>query len=471
MRRGRSAVWLLVLLVAVPMGAGAQEVEAASGEEEGLWGKYTNYWDKILERVMDMDLYGASAQLPKGIFKFKVDYNMRRAVGRFDNHRVRTDMIPPIEFGEPDNPLLAINLGASGEGGGVTMQFSYGITDALDFYFELPFQYMDVQMRPKVVAMDPLAVAMINSNIRQHAPPGYPEIDPNWFDGSRVKERFKNEAAAWFLRYLPRLGRPSMGDPDNYPDKLGPGKSFITDGLVLADINTGFSWNYYRDKRISAALCARVFFPTGRIADPMNSLMLATGPGLDQGVGSFGMGFTQWYDVRVFRYKHWVDIIIGVELTMAYFFKSHRRYPDFPEPTGDGNALLDMLDAERNYFPDMHDLTGKTFEYTPGVGVDALLQIGVSSLIFDVGLGIGYSYAQEPEFNADWRFEQMVRGLEMAAAGHYEVLRFAAGFNLIPFYIPLSIHYQYEKNIGGRNTLIFDRNHWITVEGFLPTVF
>ena len=88
MRRGRSAVWLLVLLVAVPMGAGAQEVEATSGEDEGLWTKYTNYWDKILERVMDMDLYGGSAQLPKGIFKFKVDYNMRRAVGRFDHHRV-----------------------------------------------------------------------------------------------------------------------------------------------------------------------------------------------------------------------------------------------------------------------------------------------------------------------------------------------------------------------------------------------
>jgi hypothetical protein len=459
------------------MAAGAQEVEATSGEDEGLWDKYTNYWDKILERVIDMDLYGGSAQLPKGIFKFKVDYNMRRAVGRFDNHRVRSDMIPPIEFGEADNPLLGINLGASGEGGGVTMQFSYGITDALDFYFELPFQYMSVQMRPRVEYMHPDARAMINGFL----PVGYPQVDPRWFgagvyqgkdyDDGVTQDRYRNEAAAWFLRFLPRLGRPSMGNPDDYPPDLGPGKSFITDGLVLSDINTGFSWNYYRDKRISAALCARVHFPTGRTADPMNSLMLATGPGLDQGTGSFGVGFTQWYDVRVFQYKHWLDIIIGVEVTMAYYFKSHRRYPDFPKPTQDGNALLDMLDAERNYFPDMSDLTGGTFEYTPGLGVDALLQIGISSLIFDVGLGIGYSYAQEPEFNADWRFETMVRNLEMAAAGHYEVLRFAAGFNLVPFYIPLSIHYQHEWNIGGRNTLIFDRNHWITVEGFLPTVF
>ncbi len=460
MRRGRSAIWVLVFLVGVPTAVGAQEVSAEAGEDEGLWDKYTNYWDKILERVMDMDLYGGSAQLPKGIFKFKVDWNMRRAVGRFDNHRVRTDMIPPIEFGEEDNPLLGINLGASGQGGGVTMQFSYGVTDALDFYFELPFQYMDVQMRPKVERLAREYASLLG-------------MDPDWFEeGSNLtKDRYMNEAAAALLRFLPQLGRPSMGDPDNYPVDLGPGKSFKTNGLVLADINTGFSFNYYRDSRFSAALCARVFFPTGRIADPNSSLMLGTGPGLDQGVGSFGMGFTQWYDVRVFRYSHWIDVIVGVELTLSYHFKSHRRYPDFPKPTDTGNTLLDLLDAERNYFPDMSDLTGGTFEYTPGLGASALLQLGISSLIFDVGLGLGYSYAQEPEFNADYRFETMVRNLEMAAAGHYEVLRFAAGFNLIPFYIPLSIHYQYEWNIGGRNTLIFDRNHWITVEGFLPTVF
>ena len=57
----------------------------------------------------------------------------------------------------------------------------------------------------------------------------------------------------------------------------------------------------------------------------------------------------------------------------------------------------------------------------------------------------------------------------MQAAGHYEIMRCAAGFNLLPLYIPLQIHYQYEKNIGGRNTLIFDNNHWITIQGYIPT--
>ena len=65
----------------------------------------------------------------------------------------------------------------------------------------------------------------------------------------------------------------------------------------------------------------------------------------------------------------------------------------------------------------------------------------------------------------------MVQALELTLAGHYEILRVAAGINLIPFYVPLQIHYQYEKNIGGRNTLFFTDNHWITVQGYFPTMF
>ncbi len=437
-------------------------------EEKGAWEQYRNYWDEMLEKVVDLDLYGVTAQLPEGIFGFKYEWNMRDASGRFDSRRVRTEMSPPIAFGEEGDEILMLDMGVSGGGGGVTMQFSYGITDMLDFYFELPFTQATVQMRPKMSKLAPFGALLINSML----PEGYPEIDTSWFDqdGNTIDEHL-NEASAWLLGYLPRLGRPVAGDPNNYPADLGPGSTYRSNGLVLADINMGFSWNFLRNERWSGAFTGRVYFPTGNIANPNSSLTLGTGPKIDWGTGSFGAGFTQGYDLRLFKYKHWIDVILSAEFSAVYYFKSHRRYPDFPEPTEDGNALLDLLDPERNYFPDMHDLTGKNYGYTPGLGSDAMLTLGLTSLIFDAGISVGYRYASEPELDGDWRFVNMVKGLELQLAGHYEIMRVSAGINLLPFYVPIQIYYQYEKNIGGRNTLIFEHNHWITVKGYIPTRF
>jgi hypothetical protein len=449
-----------------PSEALAEEAAPEEGERS-LWKQYTDFWDTWIERALDLDLYGGTAQLPQGLFGFKVDWNMRRAVGRYDNHRKRTAMVQPIVFGGDDNPLLVLDLGAEGEGGGITLQFSYGITDPLDFYIEVPLQYMRVSMRPKLSRLDPFAQALINGYMRQG---GYPESRADWFDeNGMVRERYLNEAAQWFVGYLPRLGRPGLLDPaeSDHPD--GPGKEFDSGGAVLGDINLGFSWNYLRNARWSGAFTGRVYLPTGRLADPNNALTLGTGPDIDAGVGSFGFGFTKGFDVRVFQYSHWISIVASAEFTAAYRFKQKRRYPDFPAPTADGNQLLNMLDPERMYFPDMHDLSDKSYSYTPGFGCSAQVGLSIGVLIFDFAAAIGYSFAQEPELNADWRFEQMVKALEMQAAGHYEILRLAAGVNLLPFYVPLQLHYQYEKNIGGRNTLIFDQNHWVTIKGYIPT--
>jgi len=441
--------------------------EAAPAAEEEPNG-YKAFIDKWVDRVSNLDLYGLSAQLPQGVFSFKIEWNMRRAVGRFNNHRKRTAMVAPITFGDPENPTLALDLGASGEGGGITMQFSYGLTDPLDFYVEVPLQYMHVELRPKLTRLDPTAALLINSYM---AGGGYPQSQAEWFDASgHVLPEHANEAAAWFMGYLPRLGRPTMIDPQvSDLETKGPGKVYDSDGVVLSDINLGFSWNYLRNERWSGSFTGRVYLPTGHIGDPNNSLTLGTGPDLDAGVGSFGMGFTKNFDVRVFKHSYWIDIVLSAEFGAAYRFKQTRRYPDFPEPTPDGNRLLDMLDPDRAYFPDMHDLSGGSYDYTPGFGCSAQVGLGIAFLLFDFGAAVGYSFSQEPELKADWRFEQMVKALEMQAAGHYEIMRLSAGVNLFPIYVPLHLRYQYERNIGGRNTLIFDHNHWFTVQGYLPT--
>jgi hypothetical protein len=252
---------------------------------------------------------------------------------------------------------------------------------------------------------------------------------------------------------------------------LGPGKAYHSHGLVLADINCGFSWNFFRNARWSGAFTGRVYYPPGNVAEPNNALTLGTGPEIDRGVGAFGVGMTQNYDLRIFKYKYWVDIILSAEFGASYRFQSHRRYPDFPKPSTLGNSLLDLLDPERAYFPDMADLTGKTYDYTAGFSANAALGLGISVLIFDFSATIGYGYFQEPVLDADPRFETMVRNLEMQAAGHLGAFKLAVGVNLIPFYVPLQIHYQYQQDIDGQNMIFFTKNHWLTIKGYLPTIF
>lgn len=477
MKRTGALCWVLALaFVAVPVAGFAQEAgeagEAAEDERDGrsLWRRYTDYVDSIIEQVDSMDLYGVTAQLPQGVFKFKVDYNHRRAAGRYTSHRQRTEMLEPIVFGEEDSPMLELDLGASGGGEGITLQFSYGVTDPLDFYFELTLINLDVELRPKLRRIDPTLRALINS----YTPDGYPDIEDRWFDGSVTKDRYMNQAAEWFLNYLPRLGRPSMWDGTEYDPSLGPGKGYHSTA-ELADINLGFSWNFFRNSRWSGAFTGRVYLPTGKIADPNNSLTLGTGPKIDWGTGSFGVGFTQGYDLRLFRYKYWIDIILSAEFTAAYYFKHHRRYPDFPQQTDDAKRFIDALSAVEpgvgSYFPDMSHLTGKSYGYTPGFGAAAQMMLGLQFLFFDFGIGVGYQYVSEPELDADYLFEVMVRSLELQLAGHYEIMEVAAGLTLIPLYIPLSVHYKYQKSIGGRNTLIFDQNHFVVIEGVIPVLY
>ncbi len=434
----------------------------------GSWlDSYTEYWDKIIDRVVELDLYGNSAQLPQGIFGVKCDWNMRNASGRFDSYRRRQPIAPPISFGPEGQEMLLLDLGASGGGGGVTWQFSYGVTDMLDFYFELPFTYANVQVRPKLRKLDPMAALLMNGYLPQEY-----RSNPEWFgEGGATLPEHLNEASAWLLSILPRLGRPTIGDWQNYPEDLGPGAEHKTRGWILSDINLGFSWNFYRSRRWSGAFTGRVYLPTGNVADPDNSLTLGTGAKIDWGTGSFGAGFTQDYDIRLFEYGYWVSVLLSAEFTATYHFKSHRRYPNFPKPTEDGNRLLDLLDPERMYFPDLSSLSGKSYGYTPGFSCSALLQLGVSSLIFDLGIGIGYGYFSEPEYTADPRFVQVVKSLELSLAGHSEIMQVAVGVNLIPFYVPLQISYKYQKDIGGRNMLIFSDNHWVTIKGYLPAMF
>ena len=122
------------------------------GEEEkkSIFRKYKEFLDSEIEKLSEMDLYGVTSQLPKGYLSMKWDWGTIKASHRYNDKRKLGPVMPPITFSDAQgNPLIKIDMGLSGHGGGHTFQWSYGIIDELDWYFELPFTYMNINFYPK----------------------------------------------------------------------------------------------------------------------------------------------------------------------------------------------------------------------------------------------------------------------------------------------------------------------------------
>ncbi|NOZ87533.1 MAG: hypothetical protein GXP49_14955 [Deltaproteobacteria bacterium] len=453
--------------------------------EQSLWERYTSFWWSELDRLEQMDLYGVTSQLPKGYFKVKYEYSYINAASRWTNDYKKTQLIPPVFFSDSaGNPIVGLDLGGSGYGEGHYFQFSYGITDALDFYFELPMQTVHTKLRPKVVALDP-GLEMILRSLRRPGCSG----SRCWLFGNSQAQVNSLDQTELFMRFMEMvLGRPRPGsDYNGY--------------MQLADINTGFSWNYFRTPYFSAALTGRVHFPSGQFADPDNTITFATGPELDRGTGSYGVSATFGFDVRLPRFWKYLDIVFSSETTVGYLFESKHEYPSvfggrgtpkyrdsldelgtkgFSKPLYDSQDFLDSnplfksMAGDLNlglYFPDLSGIKGKTYKYVPGTNVNFTLQMGVT--LFGVGLKFGYGhlYNQEPVLIGDPNFVSMVKNLEILGDMEADELQVGISIPLYLLYIPVEIAYGYQWNIGGRNLIVFDNHHIITINGYLVDLF
>ncbi|MGI6681998.1 MAG: hypothetical protein ACOX51_02560 [Myxococcota bacterium] len=424
----------------------AEDGEVAQDERpppKNAWQKYTRFLDGQLEKLGHLDLYGVTAQLPKGYFSVKWDYTQLKAGRRYNSNHVLGPAVAPIPLSllNPADEGWFLDTGLTGSGGGHVFQASYGITNTFNWYFELPYQFMHTRFDPKVI-----------------------DKDGNLWGGSEEAARVQGRNKLRTL--LPMVGRPVVGlkyDAD----------------WILADINTGFSWNPWRTERLSTALTARVFFPTGRVADPDNSLMYATGPELDTGVGGWILGFTNGWDLRIFKYKFWIDIIASSEFTASYGFKQKRRYPTVIEPD-DPNA-----DSKRGFtkpkipgsleFPDLtkdnkeFGTTVKgTFDYTPGWSLSWTGQLNVQIALLGLGFGYGILHSQEPEIQGDYRFIMMARSLELLGQNTIQAIQLGATLSLLPLYVPVNFAFQWRKMVDGYNAIVFD-DYWnIIVKVFIP---
>jgi hypothetical protein len=404
-------------------------------------GSFISHIEKEFERIEQMDLYGSSAMLPEGVLTIKYEFTHLYANKRFDGNGNKVAAIPIVSFGDETKKYLALDLGLSGEGGSHLFQISYGITDPLDIYVELPFQYMTVKMNPR---LDPIDDA---GNV----------IDPMLGSLFKVKDT-KGLTGEQFLCLLPEtVGRPT------------PATYYHTD-WAAGDINGGFSWNYYRTKRFSAALTSKLFFPTGDLADPNQSLIFATGPQLDVGNGGWAFGVTHTYDLRLFKPNDWFDLIGTFELYTSYGFPQERNYPtNFSKPNP---VVMSLLDPAGIYFPDLSGLKEKgKYTYTPGFSTDSTFSLHASVAFMSLAVGYNIAYAQEPEIEGDQNFIAMVKGLELLGQSTIHTLEVGGGVALFPLYIPAVISVSYKKMFAGRNALIFDDFIKITIQAYAPLIF
>ena len=441
-----ATVLFLALLATLPQLVQAEEITAPAKVENApeKKGGYLDWMRSELEMIGEMDLYGVTSQLPKGYLSFKWDWGTIRAKNRYNDQRQLGPVMEPISFtDEQGNEIVNIDMGLNGYGGGHTFQWSYGITDPLDWYFELPFTYMNVSFDPTISSIKDK-----DGNLIKDEDGNELKVAPQKAALLGIKDPVNFNACDFMYETLDLLGRPPVAN--NFKGKW-----------MLGDINTGFSWNIYRTPRFSVALTPRVFLPTGHRAPANNNILWGTGPELETGIGGWAVGFTQGYDLRIFKYSYWIDIIASTEFTAAYAFPQKRKYPtNFPED-GMGAAL------DANSFPDLSHLEG-TFTYTPGWSMDWTAQLQVQIAILGLGVAYGIQHMQEPELIGDRSFLLMARSLELLGQQTLHAVQLAASLSLLPIYIPLDISFQWRKVVDGFNAIVFDDYYQVTVKGYIP---
>ena len=387
-----------------------------------------------IARIGDMDLYGNSAQLPRGYLSIKYDWTSATAGSRYGANGERGPVINPVKAEVDGITLINADLGLTGKGGGHGFMVSYGIIDPVDWFLEVPFTYLKLSLNPVLQEVD--------DEGNRVAPGVYAKA-------LGIEDTKAYNAADFIYDTWPKLGRAVVAT--EYEAEW-----------LLGDIRTGISWNYFRNGRVSFALVPKISFPTGKVQDPNNSILYATGPAIETGLGGWAMGASHVMDLRLFNVKPWLDVILTTELGVNYGFKQERAYPTNFEPPLEVATQIDP-----NTFPDLSDLDG-TFSYTPGFAVDWMAQLSVGAPLLSVGFAYGVQFSQTPWMEGDQDFIRMAKSLELVAQSEHHAIQVGVTTTLLPLYIPIGLGFAYRKTVAGRNVIVLDDYWQFTVTGLIP---
>ena len=418
-----------------------------SAEPEPSGNFYTNYFDRKLEELLSLPLWGNTTQLPAGVFKIRYEVNPARADSFYNGDGDKEPLLPRIEVNDIPDPgdVLIIKPDVEGTGVGHTFQFGYGISDPVDVFVELPF-------------------TKISSDLRLDA-------DLNGQPISQIER-------AGVLAAIENNGRPA-------PNEKYRGS------LDLGDMIVGGAWNYKRTDHFSAATVGRLFLPTGHRADPNNDFTFLLGPELDRGIGAWALNTTQVFDVRPGGADFpWV--VFNFEVTTGYTFGYEREAPKWlpvmncrripngtPERTqlcsGPAFPPFDPTDETGDILPDLEDMSS-TYKVEPAMNLDALAGVTIEPGI-PIPIQVGYQFQRneavtvrpaDPDNDADHRFVALTRELELFAASELHTVGVGTNLPLFPLYIPAAVTLSARFAVAGKNTIILERNYSVAFELFLP---
>lgn len=415
------------------------EVEAQS--HPSLWQRYRHYYDEQLSAVLAKPLWGNTTQLPKGLIKIKYDFVAASATRFFNGQGKSVPLMPPIVFADfpSAGDRLVIKPKVQGHGGEHKFFVSYGITDLLNAFLQMPFTSADTSLKLR-----------LTNN-------GQPLGD---------LERAVLES------YIQANGRPL------------PGNKFHGT-MDLGDMRGGVSWNAFRNDVVSFALIPAITFPTGKVADPNNSLTFILGPEIDRGMHAWAANLTATFDVRPLQW-----LIFSFETNASYRFPYERKSPKWL-PIKNCKRLQDQAQRDQycstssapydplydlqmsRVFPNMSKLA-KTYRVLPGLSTGL-----TAALIFNIkGISLQgawqFSHNEAPTIKVKGRtasgaaFESFTRSVELFAASEIHVLAVGLQLPLFPFYIPLRLTPTARFVVAGKNVVRLDNQFGITVEFFLP---
>jgi hypothetical protein len=406
------------------------ESDQVGVQSKSMWTSYTNYVDTLIAEASKLDIYGNTGQLPKGILSIKYKWNTRQTRSRFYGDGRKGKVIQPMDFGD-----LWIDLNGTGGGNGHTFMASYGVSDPLDVYIEMGFQTAEVEMKPRFLN-------------RTADVPG----SAGWL----IESRF-GEGIDGFCNALMEMGRPC------------PKFHYKSKGWEMGDMHAGFSWNFHKTEEFSVSTTPRIWFPTGRIADPNESLFFALGCQVDAGIGAWGLGQTMNIDYR----PSWLSkyVVFFEEFTWQYNFPSERPYPtNFRKPTEVGLQLRTLMGPDmETYFPDLSELSG-TYTFHQQWSIDGAIGVAFDLKVASVAIQYGFGIVTDPIIHTDSEeFRTMIRAMELVSYSDAQSIGIGVMTPvLLALYVPVYLSFDVEFAQAGRNALIFHDNYTVGGQAFIP---